>query len=367
MSQEPKAEKEAPRKSVRKIDERDRLPFSQQAIFRKVMESDDEICIEFLERVLGISIERIERLPASSVREVIERDLASIDRDGSAGVETERIVHKETECVIEPRLRSHGVRLDLYVKTTGRIIDVEMQASDTTDLGCRMRYYQGSMDTTVLKPREDYDSLPESYIIFVCRRDPFGDMLPRYTIEPICREEARTDVKARMHWLVLNAEAFEAERDEGIRSLLSYIETGEVDRKDPLVRRIDDKVDDINETDKDIPMIMTLEREMRRMRRNAEKRVQEAEEALEAGMKEAAEEAKQQALAQGLEQGIQQGIQQGMQQGMQQGIEQGIQQGEALYARLATELAKAGRIDDIERAETDLPYRKALFEEFGIS
>ena len=37
------------------------------------------------------------------------------------------------------------------------------------------------MDVSQLKPGEDYDTLPESYVIFICTFDPFGKGLYKYT------------------------------------------------------------------------------------------------------------------------------------------------------------------------------------------
>ena len=45
----------------------------------------------------------------------------------------------------------------------------------------RSRYYHAQMDMDALLTGESYDRLPDTYVIFICDFDPFGDQLYRYT------------------------------------------------------------------------------------------------------------------------------------------------------------------------------------------
>lgn len=45
------------------------------------------------------------------------------------------------------------------------------------------------------------------------RRDPFGYAIPRYSIELRCEEADLIGLGAGVHWLVLNASAFDLEKE----------------------------------------------------------------------------------------------------------------------------------------------------------
>ena len=266
-----------------------RLEFPNQLMFRKVMEADNGICEAFLELVLGIPIDHVEK--------------------------------KHVEDVKNPTVASRGVRLDVFVKASDKVIDLEMQASEPYALGKRMRYYQGAMDVSELMPGDEVEDLLESYVIFVCKSDPFGRGLPRYGLEPCCREANDLDIGADMHWLVLNASAFEHVGDLRLRTLLEYISCGTIAEGDPLIRDIAKEVERINRSDKEVRMFWTLEDEFRLQTKH---KVAEA-------------------------------------------TAEGMALGEDRYAELAGALARAGRVEDIERAATDKEYRKQLLEEFSLA
>ena len=51
------------------------------------------------------------------------------------------------------------------------------------DLPRRSRYYQGQIDLAYLEKGSGYDELKDSFIIFICRFDPFGHGFSRYTVK----------------------------------------------------------------------------------------------------------------------------------------------------------------------------------------
>ena len=68
---------------------------------------------------------------------------------------------------------SKGIRLDVFVKDTDRMFDVELQVTNTKELPERARYYQGVMDVDSLKAGQKYKELRESHVIFICLADIF--------------------------------------------------------------------------------------------------------------------------------------------------------------------------------------------------
>ncbi|MDE7271375.1 MAG: hypothetical protein K2N81_13000, partial [Acetatifactor sp.] len=52
----------------------------------------------------------------------------------------------------------------------------------------RSRYHQAQMDVMSLPPGSDFNELKPNYVVFICRFDPFGDGLYRYTFTNRCAE-----------------------------------------------------------------------------------------------------------------------------------------------------------------------------------
>ena len=121
-------------------------------IFYKVMRQHQDACKQLLEMLLGIKIESME---------MKQEETIALDYD------------------------SKGIRLDVFVKDTGRMFDVELQVANTKELPERARYYQGVMDVDTLKAGQKYKELRDSHIIFICLEDVFKNGLPVNTFANI--------------------------------------------------------------------------------------------------------------------------------------------------------------------------------------
>lgn len=166
------------------------LEFSDNFIFCKVMQNE-ELCKELLEILLDFKIEKIEYL--------------------------------KTENQLENFYDSKGVRLDVYVKDDKRIFDIEIQTGNYTDLIMRSRYYQSASDVATTKRRTQFNKLKETYILFICKDDPFGFGLPRYTKQSRFKEIDKFVYDDKTHHLFYNCSAWQKEDDEGIREVMKFI------------------------------------------------------------------------------------------------------------------------------------------------
>nr|MCR4939790.1 Rpn family recombination-promoting nuclease/putative transposase [Treponemataceae bacterium] len=101
------------------------------------------------------------------------------------------------EAVINLENGAKGIRLDVYVKDTGRLFDIELQVTDTGELPERARYYASLMAQDSLKSGEKYSELRDSHVIFICMEDIFEKGLPVYSFENICREDGKTMLNDR--------------------------------------------------------------------------------------------------------------------------------------------------------------------------
>jgi len=167
-------------------------------MFCHVME-DESICIRVIETLLNIQVDHIEYL------------------------NFQQSVH--------PDYDSRGVRFDVYVRNSDRVIDLEMQAMYRRDLMKRSRYYQSMIDMDQLQRSMDYNSLKESYVVFICLDDPFHESLPCYTFKRVCLEvyDRELDI-AQWHddksvIVFYNAGAWESSDKADIKAFLQYVKT----------------------------------------------------------------------------------------------------------------------------------------------
>lgn len=66
---------------------------------------------------------------------------------------------------------------------SGKEYDIEVQRADKGADRKRARYHSSILDAHLLRPGEDFSSLPDTYIIFITENDVIGGNLPIYTIE----------------------------------------------------------------------------------------------------------------------------------------------------------------------------------------
>ena len=88
-----------------------------------------------------------------------------------------------TQVFVE-NLLNRSVRLDiLATDSTGRKINVEIQRADKGAGRKRARYNSSMMDANLLRKGEDFDKLPETYVVFITEHDVLGDGQSLYKIE----------------------------------------------------------------------------------------------------------------------------------------------------------------------------------------
>ena len=143
------------------VKEYDELLFTDDFLFCKVLENNEELCKELLELILRKKIRKINYLAKQKV--------IDITSDGK------------------------GIRLDVYLEDDeNTVFDIEMQTTTSKDLPKRTRYYQGMIDLNLIEKGAGYEELKKSYIIFICMKNPFKQKdLHLYTFENRCHEDAK--------------------------------------------------------------------------------------------------------------------------------------------------------------------------------
>ena len=98
-------------------------------------------------------------------------------------IEVDHIEFVTKQHMIAPEYDRRSIRLDVYVKNSDKIFDVEMQTTDKKNIEKRVRYYQALMDLEQLEHQSDFKKLKPTYVIFICSFDPFGMDLLSYTVQ----------------------------------------------------------------------------------------------------------------------------------------------------------------------------------------
>ena len=215
-----------------------------------------------------------------------ERDIAL------AEVKVERVVLNDRG--------KKAIRLDAWARDKeNRQISTEMQndtASD--DMPRRARFYQGLMDSPVLKSGKGtrYRDLPATIIIFITQEDIFGKDLAMYTFREHCEEVPGLNLQDGTTKLFLNMKSRNG-RPELI-SLLQYMKETDLRNPDILVK--DERIERLDEIVTEVNMGIYSQ-------------------AMEQGLKDG--------LEQGLEQGLKDGLEKGLEQGLKDGLEKGLKQG----------------------------------------
>ena len=93
-----------------------------------------------------------------------------------------RVIDVHTKVFVE-NLLNRSVRFDvLATDSAGRKINVEIQRSDKGAGRKRARYNSSMMDANLLEKGEDFDTLPETYVIFITENDVLGEGKAIYKI-----------------------------------------------------------------------------------------------------------------------------------------------------------------------------------------
>jgi predicted transposase/invertase (TIGR01784 family) len=83
-----------------------------------------------------------------------------------------------------PNLHGHSVRLDVLAQDgTGKSYNIEVQRASKGAGEKRARYHMAMIDAHLLKAGDDYEKLPEVYVIFITEEDFFGEGYALYRIE----------------------------------------------------------------------------------------------------------------------------------------------------------------------------------------
>lgn len=240
MSEFDKELEELESKAERTLEE---VNLSNDFLFTKTME-DKDICKRVLEEILQIKIRDIEKPIAQRSLKVDET--------------------------------SKGVRLDVFVEDKqNTIFNIEMQTSSNPNLAKRTRYYQGTIDSTLIQAGADYSKLNKTYIIFICTFDPFKRGRYKYTFKNTCQEEDNLYLEDESIKIFLNTKGEFNDVSDDLIAFLCYVECSTEDTvqkyNSSLVRSVAERVEEVKENKKLRRDFMTLEMKFREERQQGKR------------------------------------------------------------------------------------------------
>ena len=144
----------------------------------------------------------------------------------------------KVEQVILNKMGKRAIRLDAWARSKDeRQFNMEMENFSGKDsIPKRSRFYQGLMDTPILKSGKGtkYKELPSTVIIFITQEDIFGKNLAKYTFEETCREVEGLSLEDGTTKIFLNMTSKNGSKE--LVSLLQYMKNTNMDNPDITVK-----------------------------------------------------------------------------------------------------------------------------------
>lgn len=174
------------------------------------------------------------------------------------------------------------------------------------------------MDMDALFAGESYDQLADTYVIFICDFDPFGNRLYRYTIENRIQETGNALNDGSQTIILSTKGKNQSEVPVELVRFLQYVaqETDEAETEDDYVKMLQERIKSIKKNRDWEGKYMLLEEMMREER--------------------------------------------------MEGMQEGIQKGQERINQLNILLSEQNRSEDIIKAATDRDYQERLFKEFHL-
>ena len=214
-------------------------------------------------------------------------------------------------------LASHSVQLDLLATDEhGKFFNVEVQTESSGAPPQRARYYSGAVDTGHFPKGEDYNTLFDTYVIFITKEDVLSGGLPIYHVSRTVKETGKS-FNDGSYIIYVNGEM--ANDNTALGRLVHDFSC--LYSKDIYDETLKECVKRYKETEEGIQTMCTVMEELRN---------------------------------------------EGMQQGIKEGIKQGNKQGMQKFAELTKQLLALGRTNDLSRATEDEAYRDQLIKELAI-
>lgn len=117
--------------------------------------------------------------------EALDEKIAPVEYILNTILERDDIRVQRTEAQVEYKSATkRSIKLDVRaVDAEGRVMDIEVQRAEKGAGVRRARFHSSMIDRTLLEKGDDFESLVDTYVIFITEQDRFGAGLPLYHVE----------------------------------------------------------------------------------------------------------------------------------------------------------------------------------------
>lgn len=275
------------------------LGLSNNFIFQKVM-LNEELCKKILSEIMGKEIVRID--------------------------------YSAYEKTIEMRDDAKGIRLDVYIKDQENVVyNVEIQNSNKDSLPKRSRYYHDLIDLDFIEKGEQYETLNNSFVIFICTFDLFGKDYYKYTFTHKCTEVEGLELEDGATTIFMNVGGHLGNISEDCKAFLDSVRGRFTNNEFSAI----------------------LKKEVIRVKQSKKWRREYM--FLSMWLRDELKQAKSEAIQQGIEQGI------------ERGRVEGRGEAEKQINSLHKILLENNQIDDLRKSMEDVEYQRQLMKEYHIN
>ena len=114
--------------------------------------------------------------------EALDEKIAPVEYILNTILERDDIRVQRTEAQVEYKSATkRSIKLDVRaVDAEGRVMDIEVQRAEKGAGVRRARFHSSMIDRTLLEKGDDFESLVDTYVIFITEQDRFGAGLSRF-------------------------------------------------------------------------------------------------------------------------------------------------------------------------------------------
>ena len=132
-----------------------------------------------------LRIEQFRLMDDDFFSEALDEKIEAVEYILNTILERDDLVVTSTKAQVEYKSAvKRSIRLDIKaVDADGEVADIEIQRADRGSGVRRARYHSSMIDRTLLSKNEDFEDLPDTYVIFITENDKFDKGKPLYHIE----------------------------------------------------------------------------------------------------------------------------------------------------------------------------------------
>ena len=202
-------------------------PFTNDYVFSTVM-NNPKYCKELINRIL----------PGRKMKDLKVLSNSFLSEKGSVS----------TQHTINLDILAKGVRLDVVFEDNDTIYNIEMQCINKPYLPQRARYYSSQLDLEQLSKGDSYMKLKDSFVIFLCTFDPFGQGYSVYEFETYDKKH-QLQLNDGRYTIYVNSTSKENGISKELTNLFTYMIDSQIDENDSFLTELEKEISILNRED----------------------------------------------------------------------------------------------------------------------